>query len=57
MLHLHLSNRPEPLAAALAAVQRADPLPLLEAEPVVIPSSALARWLGFRLADAHGIAV
>jgi len=57
MLYLHLSNRPQALAAALAAVMRADPLPLLEEETVVVPSSALARWLGFRLADALGIAM
>lgn len=56
MLHTHLANRPEALAAALAALQRVDPLPLLEAETVVVPSTALARWLGFRLADALGIA-
>jgi exodeoxyribonuclease V gamma subunit len=57
MLHLHLSNRPEALAAALAATMRTDPLPLLDAESVVAPSTAAARWLGFRLADALGIAV
>lgn len=56
MLHLHLSNRPEPLAAALGALLRADPLPLLETEAVVTPSTAAARWLGFRLADSLGIA-
>jgi len=56
MLHLHLSNRPEALVAALAALQRVDPLPLPEPETVVVPSTALARWLGFRLADQLGIA-
>ena len=55
MLHLHLSNRPEALASALATVMRVDPLPLLETEQVVVPSSAAARWLDFRLADALGI--
>lgn len=56
MLHTHLANRPEALVAALAALQRVDPLPLPEPETVVVPSTALARWLGFRLADALGIA-
>lgn len=56
MLHLHLGNRPEPLVAALAALLRADPLPLLETEVVVTPSTAVSRWLGFRLADTLGIA-
>lgn len=56
MLHLHLSNRPEALVAALAAGMRAAPLPLFEADSVVVPSTALARWLEFRLADALGIA-
>ena len=56
MLHLHLSNRPAALVAALAALQRVDPLPLPEPETVVVPSTALARWLGLRLADALGIA-
>ena len=56
MIHLHLSNRPEPLAAALGALLRAQPLPLLESEVVVVPSTAAARWLGFRLADSLGIA-
>ncbi len=56
MLHTHLANRPEALAAALAALQRVDPLPLPEPETIVVPSTALARWLGFRLADELGIA-
>jgi exodeoxyribonuclease V gamma subunit len=56
MLHLHLSNRPEALAAALAEFMRAEPLPLLEVEPVLAPSTAASRWLEFRLADALGIA-
>jgi exodeoxyribonuclease V gamma subunit len=56
MLHTHLANRPAALVAALAALQRVDPLPLLEAETIVVPSTGLARWLQFRLADALGIA-
>ncbi|MEW6164565.1 MAG: exodeoxyribonuclease V subunit gamma [Pseudomonadota bacterium] len=56
MLHLHLSNRPDALAMSLAAHMRAAPLPLLDVEPVVAPSTAAARWLEFRLADALGIA-
>lgn len=56
MLHLHLSNRPDALALSLAATMRAAPLPLLDVETVVAPSTALARWLEFRLANALGIA-
>jgi len=56
MLHLHLSNRPDTLALAQAALLRAAPLPLLETEQVVVPATAVARWLGLRLADELGIA-
>ncbi len=56
MLHLTVSNRPEALAEALAELMRAAPLPLLEAEPVVVPSTAVARRLEFSLADHLGIA-
>jgi len=56
MLHTHLANRPEALVHALAALQRVDPLPLLETETVVVPSTALARCLSFSLADEIGIA-
>jgi len=56
MLHLHTSNRPEALAGALAERMRTAPLPLLEAEPVIVPSTAVARRLEFALADALGIA-
>jgi len=56
MLYLHHGNRPERLAARLAAVLRDDPLPLFEIDTVLVPSTALARWLGFRLADGLGIA-
>jgi exodeoxyribonuclease V gamma subunit len=56
MLHLHHSNRSDTLALALATLLRTDPLPLLEMEYVVVPSTALSRWLGFRLADELGIA-
>jgi len=57
MLHLHLSNRPSTLASALGELQRQKPLPLLETEAIVVPSTAIARWLEFRLADHLGIAV
>jgi len=56
MLHLHLSNRSDTLAMAQAALLRAAPLPLLETEQVVTSATAVARWLGFRLADELGIA-
>ncbi|MFN3884849.1 MAG: exodeoxyribonuclease V subunit gamma [Rhodocyclaceae bacterium] len=56
MLYVHHGNRPERLAASLAEVLRRDPLPLGECETVLVPSTALARWLEFRLADGLGIA-
>ncbi len=56
MLHIHLGNRPDSLFTELAKRMRAAPLPLLETEQVVVPSTAVARWLGLRLADALGIA-
>ncbi len=55
MLHLHLSNRPDALAMTLAALMRADPLPLLVPEYVVAPATGVSRSLGFRLADLLGI--
>ncbi|WP_126445395.1 exodeoxyribonuclease V subunit gamma [Sulfuricystis multivorans] len=56
MLHVHHSNRPDRLASALAQVLRLDPLPLFESETVLVPSTALARWLTFQLAEGLGIA-
>ncbi|WP_131111162.1 exodeoxyribonuclease V subunit gamma [Sulfuricystis thermophila] len=56
MLHVYYSNRPDRLASALAKVLRDDPLPLFESETVLVPSTALARWLTFRLAEGLGIA-
>lgn len=55
MLHLHLSNRPAILADRLVTTLRTAPLPLLETEWIVVPSSAMARWLEFALADRLGI--
>ncbi|MEW6514569.1 MAG: exodeoxyribonuclease V subunit gamma [Pseudomonadota bacterium] len=56
MLHIHHGNRPDSLVAALTTLLRVDPLPLLEPETIVVPSTAMARWLGFQLADGLGIA-
>lgn len=56
MLELVVGNRCEVLAARLAERLRQTPLPVLAVETVVVPSTALARWLEFRLADALGIA-
>lgn len=56
MLYVHHGNRPERLAAALAGILRGNPRPLCECETVLVPSTALARWLEFRLADELGIA-
>jgi exodeoxyribonuclease V gamma subunit len=56
MLHLHCSNRLEVLADGLADLMQAAPLAPLEDECIVVPSSPLARWLGFALARRLGIA-
>jgi exodeoxyribonuclease V gamma subunit len=56
MLHFHPSNRLETLAAGLAEIVRAAPLPPLAPEVVVVPSSHVGRWLGFELAARLGIA-
>src|SRR5579885_1826408 len=57
MIHLHYSNRLEeliaPLAAALSAQQRADPL----ARPVVVvPNRIIEEFLKLRLAQINGVA-
>jgi exodeoxyribonuclease V gamma subunit len=56
MLHIHYSNRPERLADALVNLLRISPPPLLTSETILVPSSAVARWLNFRIADGLGIA-
>jgi exodeoxyribonuclease V gamma subunit len=56
MLRFHPSNRLETLAAGVAQVMRDAPLPPLTPEVVVVPSSAVGRWLGFRLAAELGVA-
>ncbi|MCX7898233.1 MAG: exodeoxyribonuclease V subunit gamma [Rhodocyclaceae bacterium] len=56
MLQVVTSNCVEVLAEALADRLRQEPAPLLAREIIVAPSTALARWLEFRLADALGIA-
>lgn len=56
MLRLYQSNRLEALAEALAQLTCAAPLPPLEPETIVVPSSELGRWLSFSLAERTGIA-
>ncbi len=56
MLHLHYSNRPERLASTLVKLLRDNPQPFLTCETILVPSTALARWLNFQLADGLGIA-
>jgi len=56
MLRFHPSNRLETLAAGVAQVMRDAPLPPLAPEVVVVPSSAVGRWLGFQLAASLGVA-
>ncbi len=53
---VHTSHRLLDLAEALAARLRADPLPPLADETIVVPTRGLARWLELQLAERHGIA-
>jgi exodeoxyribonuclease V gamma subunit len=54
-LNLYTSNRLEILAAELAALLDARPLPPLQAEIVVVQSRGMARWLAMQLAEHSGI--
>ena len=53
---LHVSNRLEDLAAALADEMRAEPGDPLAAERIVVPHPVLGRWLALELASRLGIA-
>ncbi len=53
---LHVSNRLEELAAALAEEMRARPGDPLAAERIVVPHPGLGRWLALELASRLGIA-
>lgn len=56
MLKVVYSNDMLQLAAHLAEHQKAEPLPPLEAETVIVQSNELARWLSLYLAQHHSIA-
>lgn len=56
-LHLHLSNRFEALALALAAELAADPGDPLCPQTVVVSSAETARWLSMQLARHNGLAM
>ena len=56
MLTIHRSNSLSSLADALAEVQRANPLPPLVAEPIIVQSLGMKRWLGFAIAERLGVA-
>ena len=53
---LHVSNRLEDLAAALAHEIRAEPGDPLAPERIVVPHPVLGRWLALELASRLGIA-
>ncbi len=56
-LQLISSNRIESLLAELARRLAARPLASpFDAEIIVVPSPAMARWINLRLAQAHGVA-
>ncbi len=49
------SNRTEALADALASQVRAEPLPPIQKEVVVVQSQGMERWLGLALAKRLGV--
>lgn len=55
-IKLFTGNRMEVLVGALAEVLRADPVPPLESEIIVVQSKGMERWLSMELARYHGIA-
>jgi exodeoxyribonuclease V gamma subunit len=55
MLTVVQGNRLETLAERLVAVLRADPLPPLVPEIVVVQSGGMARWLAMRIASRLGV--
>ena len=55
-LTIHRGNSLTSLADALAGVQRANPLPPLVAEPIIVQSLGMKRWLSFALAERLGVA-
>jgi len=55
MFKVVYSNNLKQLAAHLAELQLAQPLPPLEAETVIVQSNELSRWLSLFLAQSHGV--
>ena len=55
MLHIHFSNRLEPLRELLVQRLGASGAGVFEAEPVIVPSAALRRALSLAIADAQGL--
>ncbi|WP_431842132.1 exodeoxyribonuclease V subunit gamma [Calidifontibacter indicus] len=53
-LHVHRSDRPDQLAAGLAAMLRDDPADVFSAEVVIVPARGVERWLGQRLSHTLG---
>ncbi len=56
VLELHRSNRMEVLAARLAGLLQTDQLPPAQAEWIVVPGSAMQRWLTIELSESCGVA-
>ncbi len=55
MLHIHFSNRLEPLRDLLVQRLGASGAGVFEAEQVIVPSAALRRTLSLAIADAQGL--
>ena len=55
MLHIHFSNRLEPLRELLVQRLGASGAGVFEAEQVIVPSAALRRTLSLAIADAQGL--
>lgn len=56
-LHLHFSNRHEPLVDALSEALDATWMDFGAPPPVVVPSPAVAKWLKLRLCEMRGALV
>jgi exonuclease V gamma subunit len=56
-LHLHFSNRHEPLVDSLAAALEATWTDFGAPPPVVVPSPAVAKWIKLRLCERRGALV
>ncbi len=55
MLHIHTSNRLEYLIQTLATIMKANPLPPLRQEIIVVQNQGMERWVSMELAQHLGV--